>query len=126
MILLDSYDSYGDPYSGLTDPNDPLDSYDSFGDSLMGYANPNDPLDMWDSSRSVLSWQQFVHDDDYNSSYDLYFDDFLSAGDPSDWDSFWTGPDIDCIDIGRQVYVGSVDSNNLDADGDGLGCEDSS
>ena len=28
-----------------------------------------------------------------------------------------------CTDIGRKVWVGSDDDDNLDADGDGWGCE---
>lgn len=31
--------------------------------------------------------------------------------------------DLDCEDIGAEVYVGSDDPNGLDADGDGWGCE---
>jgi len=31
--------------------------------------------------------------------------------------------DLDCDDIGREVYVGSNDPNRLDGDGDGRGCE---
>lgn len=31
--------------------------------------------------------------------------------------------DLDCADIGRQVYVGLNDPNFLDADNDGIGCE---
>lgn len=35
------------------------------------------------------------------------------------WDEF----DQDCEDIGRLVYVGNYDPDQLDADGDGWGCE---
>jgi len=31
--------------------------------------------------------------------------------------------DLDCPDFGQEVWVGSYDPNNLDADGDGWGCE---
>jgi hypothetical protein len=31
--------------------------------------------------------------------------------------------DLDCEDIGEEVWVGDYDPNYLDADGDGLGCE---
>jgi hypothetical protein len=31
--------------------------------------------------------------------------------------------DLDCVDIGREVYVGDDDPNGLDRDGDGYGCE---
>lgn len=34
----------------------------------------------------------------------------------------WSG-DIDCVDIGKEIWVGSDDPNGLDADGDGWGCE---
>lgn len=31
--------------------------------------------------------------------------------------------DVDCSDIGHPVVIEGVDQNNLDADGDGIGCE---
>lgn len=31
--------------------------------------------------------------------------------------------DLDCVDIGQEVWVGGDDPNYLDADGDGWGCE---
>ena len=31
--------------------------------------------------------------------------------------------DLDCEDIGEEVYIDDEDPNNLDADGDGIGCE---
>jgi hypothetical protein len=31
--------------------------------------------------------------------------------------------DLDCADIGREVYVSGNDPNFLDADNDGIGCE---
>jgi hypothetical protein len=34
------------------------------------------------------------------------------------------GHDIDCADIGHPARVGDGDPNGLDADGDGIGCED--
>lgn len=34
-----------------------------------------------------------------------------------------SGPDLDCGDIGRQVWVGSNDYHDLDNDDDGWGCE---
>lgn len=33
------------------------------------------------------------------------------------------GGDLDCVDIGRPVYVAGTDPHNLDADDDGIGCE---
>lgn len=34
------------------------------------------------------------------------------------------GDDLDCNDVGHPVAVPSADPNNLDADNDGIGCED--
>jgi len=31
--------------------------------------------------------------------------------------------DLDCEDIGEEVDIDGYDPNNLDADGDGVGCE---
>ena len=33
------------------------------------------------------------------------------------------GYDLDCSDIGEQVWVGNYDPHGLDRDGDGWGCE---
>jgi hypothetical protein len=49
-------------------------------------------------------------------------------GDPSEgssdrydwWNQF---SNVNCSDVGRKVWVGNYDPNNLDADGDGWGCE---
>ncbi|KUJ70415.1 hypothetical protein ACZ90_03195 [Streptomyces albus subsp. albus] len=35
------------------------------------------------------------------------------------------GPDLDCPDIGHPVWVDDNDPHHLDADGDGIGCEES-
>lgn len=35
----------------------------------------------------------------------------------------WNGVDLDCKDIKGPVWVGGYDPHNLDADGDGIGCE---
>lgn len=37
------------------------------------------------------------------------------------WNS--PGPDLDCADIGRKVWITGPDYHGLDADGDGWGCE---
>jgi hypothetical protein len=34
-----------------------------------------------------------------------------------------SGPDLNCADIGRKVWVGSNDYHELDANGDGWGCD---
>jgi hypothetical protein len=34
-----------------------------------------------------------------------------------------SGPDLDCPDIGRKVWVGANDYHRLDRDGDGWACE---
>jgi hypothetical protein len=34
-----------------------------------------------------------------------------------------SGPDLNCPDIGRRVWVGSNDYHDLDANGDGWGCD---
>ena len=46
------------------------------------------------------------------------------GGSPSynDDDDYYSG-DLDCEDIGHEVYIDDDDPNNLDADGDGIGCE---
>jgi hypothetical protein len=38
-------------------------------------------------------------------------------------DTYSPSYDVDCADIGGEVYVGSDDPYGLDADGDGWGCE---
>ncbi len=42
-----------------------------------------------------------------------------------DWDDFsYDDPsDLDCEDIGQEIWVGDDDPNGLDRDGDGWGCE---
>lgn len=35
----------------------------------------------------------------------------------------WSGGDLDCDDIGYEIWVGDYDPNGLDGDGDGWGCE---
>ncbi|MFI2104280.1 hypothetical protein ACH436_13370 [Isoptericola sp. NPDC019693] len=35
----------------------------------------------------------------------------------------YPGPDLDCPDIGKMVWVGSNDYHDLDRDGDGWGCD---
>lgn len=37
--------------------------------------------------------------------------------------SDWGGGDLDCEDIGYEIWVGDDDPNGLDGDGDGWGCE---
>jgi hypothetical protein len=41
----------------------------------------------------------------------------------SDDNYYDTGGDLDCEDVGHEVYVGNDDPDNLDGDGDGWGCE---
>ena len=68
-------------------------------------------------SSCQVSWaastqrQQVVtaNDDNYDRSYDD--------------GSYDDGGDLDCVDIGEEVYIDGDDPNNLDADGDGIGCE---
>ena len=33
------------------------------------------------------------------------------------------GPDLDCADIGKKVWISGIDYHRLDRDGDGWGCE---
>ena len=35
----------------------------------------------------------------------------------------WGGGDLDCEDIGYEIWVGDNDPHGLDGDGDGWGCE---
>jgi hypothetical protein len=43
----------------------------------------------------------------------------------SEWDDFYYDDpsDLDCEDIGQEIWVGDDDPNGLDRDGDGWGCE---
>ena len=69
---------------------------------------------------SVFGYEQYKEEQEdkpvpYQRSYVPSWDDFQRMSDG-------TG-DIDCVDVGKKVYVGSYDPFRLDADGDGWGCE---
>lgn len=44
-----------------------------------------------------------------------------TSGSDEPWNS--PGPDLDCPDIGRRVFITGPDYHGLDRDGDGVGCE---
>ena len=60
-------------------------------------------------------------DDDYPYPADLFTTDPTASD--SSYDGYNDSYDQDCADIRHKVWVGSYDPDNLDADGDGWGCE---
>jgi hypothetical protein len=71
--------------------------------------NPTD-TPVYDDSLSEIS--------DYGVDYQIEEESSSDSSYPA-----YSGYDLDCVDIGHRVSVGSSDPHNLDADGDGIGCE---
>ncbi|MFD6134401.1 hypothetical protein [Isoptericola sp. NPDC056618] len=60
----------------------------------------------------------------YAGQYNLAADratDYVRAYVKGPWN--YPGPDLDCSDVRKKVWVGSTDYHRLDADGDGWGCD---